>query len=78
MSVVEISKRVLEILKPASKPYYFRDYVLTGFGVRVYPSGKIMFIAEVWYKGKSSRKSLGTYPIVQPQQARLQRTQVYI
>ncbi len=33
-----------------------------GFGVKVNPSGRIAFIFEVRYQGKSYRKTLGTYP----------------
>ena len=73
MSTATINSKTLDNLRPALKPYYLRDTTLTGFGVRVYPSGKIMFIPEVWYDGRQShRKSLGAYPIMQPQLARLE------
>lgn len=67
---VAITTRTLNKLKPAAQPYFLRDTTLNGFGVKVNTSGKISFISEVWHDGRSYRKTLGSYPILQLQQAR--------
>ncbi|SHO51951.1 tyrosine-type recombinase/integrase [Desulfopila aestuarii] len=65
-----ITTRTLNKLKPAGQPYFLRDTTLNGFGVKVNTSGKISFVSEVWHGGRSYRKTLGSYPILQLQQAR--------
>ncbi len=72
MSCISINQRTLNNLNPAKKPYFLRDNTLKGFGVKVNPSGKVSFVAEVWYKGESRRKTLGEYPFLQIQQAKEQ------
>ena len=71
MFQIAITNRALSNLKPSTKPYFLRDSTLKGFGVKVNPSGAIRFIAEVWHEGRSSRKTLGDYPILDLQQARV-------
>lgn len=59
-----ITARTLKSIKPKSASYYLRDSKVTGFGVKVYPSGTIKYIAEVRHEGKSFRKTLGAFPIL--------------
>ena len=47
MSVRNISNKVLSNLKPDVKPYFVRDNILKGFGVRVNPMGKRYAKVEV-------------------------------
>ncbi|MDB4516346.1 integrase family protein [Crocinitomicaceae bacterium] len=60
----------MELLRPRAKEYFVRDSEIKGFGARVYPSGRIRFIAEHWVDGKSHRKTLGSYPEVSVRDAR--------
>jgi hypothetical protein len=55
---------------PKASPYFIRDTRVKGFTVKVNTSCSIKFIAEVWRKGKSIRKTLGDYPILSHQDAR--------
>jgi hypothetical protein len=71
MSQVAITNRTLDNLKPSIKPYFLRDSTLKGFGVKVNPTGTVKFVVEVWHEGRSSRKTLGDYPILDLQQARI-------
>lgn len=64
MPKVSISSSILDRLLPNSKPYFIRDTTLRGFGVKVNPSGSIKYIAEVLHKGRTSRKTLGQYPVL--------------
>ncbi len=70
MSHVSITPTLLSKLKPATKPYFVRDSNLKGFGIKVNPSGSVKFIAEVKYKGKSKRKTVGAHPILSLQDAK--------
>lgn len=65
-----ITTKVLNSIKQKSTPYYIRDSRLTGFGVKVSPSGSVKFIAETKYLGRSTRKTLGSHPILPVSEAR--------
>ncbi len=67
---MSITSRTLNNLKPDAKPYFLRDKLLKGFGVKVNPSGTIKFIAEVRHDGRTSRKTLGDYGILNLNDAR--------
>ena len=47
-----------------SSSYFVRDSELKGYALRVFPSGTIKYIVEVWYNGRSHRKTLGSYPVL--------------
>ncbi|MGW8195165.1 MAG: Arm DNA-binding domain-containing protein [Desulforhopalus sp.] len=64
MSHVLITARVLDSLKPSKKPYFLRDTTLKGFAVKVNTSGSVKFVAEIRHEGRTSRKTLGEYPIL--------------
>ncbi len=70
MFQVCISSRVLNSLSPQSKPYFIKDSNVKGFAVKVNPSGSIKYIAEVKYRGRSKRKTIGEYPLISPSDAR--------
>lgn len=62
-----ITVHTLEALKPAAAPYEVRDSKLSGFLVRVQPSGAISFVAQV---GRGKRVTLGRWPACTLQRAR--------
>ncbi|WP_350187831.1 site-specific integrase [Thalassobaculum sp.] len=62
-----ISERLLNKLKPAEAPYEVRDTRMTGFLVRVQPSGLMTFYVE-YARGK--RYKLGRTDAVKPEAAR--------
>lgn len=70
MPHLSITPTLLSKLKPATKPYFVRDSNLQGFGLKVNPSGSIKYIAEVKYRGKSNRKTVGEFPIISLQEAK--------
>lgn len=65
-----ITARVIRGVKPADSVYFVRDTKLKGFAIRVFPSGTIKYVAEVWHNGRSHRKTLGTYPVLGVNEAR--------
>jgi len=63
MANIKITKSFLNGLKATGKDTIYRD--TDGFGVRVYPKGKISFIAEGRIEdGDSKRVTLGPYPVM--------------
>ena len=65
-----LSKRVVDRLSVNGKDAIFWDRDLAGFGVRVYPSGKKVFVVQTRAFGRSKRVTLGTYGKFTPEQAR--------
>lgn len=69
--VVRLTKSVVDRVEPPSKGQRFiRDEVLTGFGLRVTPSGAKSFVVEVRVNGRNRRKTLGRYGPLTVEQAR--------
>ena len=70
-----LTKRAVDALEPASTPWIAWDDKLTGFGVRIQPSGVKSFIVN-YRAGDGGRKApnkrvvLGRYGKVAPDQAR--------
>jgi integrase len=62
-----IGSQLIKRLEPRDKPYEVRDSRLTGFLIRVQPSGYMSYVAE-WGRGK--RKSIGRVGVLTPAQAR--------
>ena len=64
-----ISKRTVEALS-VEKDMVYWDSELPGFGVRVYPSGSKVYIAQTRAKGKSKRVTVGRHGVITAEQAR--------
>ena len=62
--MAKITSKTLKSATPSSSVYFIRDSELKGFALRVFSSGTIKYIAEVWYNGKSHRKTLGSFPVL--------------
>jgi len=58
--MAKITSRTLKSATPKSSVYFIRDSELKGFALRVFPSGTIKYVVEVWSNGRSHRKTLGT------------------
>jgi integrase len=69
--MTKITKRFLDSLKPGDKDQYYWDSDLTGFGVRVKPSGHISFMVQYRNEfGRSRRMTIGKYGPLTPDEAR--------
>ena len=71
-----LSKCVLDRLSVNGKDAIFWDRDLAGFGIRVYPSGKKVFVVQTRAFGRSKRVTLGQYPALTPDAARKDATAV--
>ena len=56
-----LTKRTVDRLSVNGKDAVFWDNELPGFGVRVYPSGKKVFVVQTRAFGRSKRVRLGTH-----------------
>ena len=56
-----LTKRTVDRLSVDGKDAIFWDNDLPGFGVRIYPSGKKVFVVQTRAFGRSKRVSLGTH-----------------
>ena len=65
-----ISKRTVEVLK-VKKDTIFWDSQLTGFGVRVHPTGRKVYVAQTRARGKPARKiTVGVHGVIIAEEAR--------
>ncbi len=72
----KITKSRLDGLSARNKEYFVWDTSLAGFGVRVKPSGKIVFIYQCRIGRRQRRISIGPYKPLSPDEARKDATQL--
>ena len=65
-----LTKRIVDRLAVNDKDGVFWDSELPGFGVRVYPSGRKVYVVQARANGKSTRVTVGRHGDVAPDQAR--------
>ena len=65
-----ISRRTVEGLPTEKREAVFWDRELSGFGVRVYPSGAKVYVVQTRAGGKSRRITIGRHGLVSAEQAR--------
>jgi len=63
----QITRRLVQSLRPDAKPYEVRDNALKGFLLRVQPSGVMAYIVEF---GRGRRLTLGRAPVLTVEEAR--------
>ena len=66
----KLAKRVVDRLAVDGKDAVFWDRDLPGFGVRVYPSGRKVYVVQSRFGGKSRRVTVGRHGDITPDQAR--------
>ena len=67
---VPLTKRVLDAAKPREKEYFAWCGALPGFGARIYPSGRKIFIAQVRIGRSQRRIKIGPFGAFTVEQAR--------
>ena len=65
-----LSKRIVDRLAVDGKDAVFWDRGLPGFGVRVYPSGRKVYVVQTRAGGKSRRVTVGRHGEIAPDRAR--------
>ncbi|MYF69169.1 MAG: site-specific integrase [Proteobacteria bacterium] len=71
-----ISKRTVESLPVGDREAVYWDSSLSGFGVRVYPSGSRVYLVQTRSGGRSRRLTLGRHGLITAEQARRKAAQI--
>ena len=71
-----ISRRTVEALPTGEREAVFWDHELSGFGVRVYPSGTKVYLVQTRSGGNSTRVTIGRHGVLTAEQARRKAAQV--
>ena len=66
----KITKRSVDAAAPADKEFFLWDDELKGFGLRVYPSGRKMYLAQFRAGGRLRRVNIGLHGALTPELAR--------
>lgn len=61
MAKVRLTKRAVDAAKPAAKEYLLWDAELPGFGLRVYPSGRKVYLLQYKRRGETRKLRLGQH-----------------
>ena len=75
-STLSLSGRAVDALAASERDVIFWDRELAGFGVRVYPSGRKVYVVQSRAGGGPRRVTLGTHGEITATQARLRAAQV--
>ncbi|MBB2199616.1 MAG: tyrosine-type recombinase/integrase [Gluconacetobacter sp.] len=68
--MVKITKRSVEAAAKTGKEYFLWDDELRGFGLRVHPSGRKIYLAQFRAGGRIRRVNIGPHGPITPDQAR--------
>ncbi|MCW2247770.1 hypothetical protein M2352_003404 [Azospirillum fermentarium] len=68
--MVKITKRSVDAAVPGEQEFFLWDEELKGFGLRVYPSGRKMYLAQFRAGGRLRRVNIGPHGVLTPDVAR--------
>lgn len=68
--MVKLTKRAVEAAEPKNKDYVLWDDDISGFGLRVFPSGKRSYVFQYRQRGRSRRVSIGQHGVWTAETAR--------
>ena len=68
--MTKITKRSVDAAVPGDKEFFIWDDELKGFGLRVYPSGRKMYLAQFRAGGRLRRINIGLHGALTPELAR--------
>ncbi len=67
----KITKRAVESVRPGSRAVFLWDTEIPGFGVKVTPAGKRVYILQYTFGGRSRRYTIGQHGVDRtPEEAR--------
>ena len=72
----KITKRTVDALKPHERERVAWDDDLKGFGVRVHPSGRKVYIVKTRYRGRVIKMTIGPHGAVTPTYARVRAAEI--
>ncbi|MCK0097620.1 site-specific integrase [Yoonia sp. F2084L] len=68
--MTKLTKRVVESLAPEAKERIVWDDELGGFGLRIYPTGRKVYVVQYRANGRTRRKNLGQHGVLTADEAR--------
>lgn len=68
--MAKITKRSVDAAEPGEREFFLWDEELKGFGLRVYPSGRKMYLAQFRSGGRLRRVNIGLHGALTPDAAR--------
>lgn len=68
--MAKLTKLYVDSLQQSGKEQIYWDNDLAGFGVRVYPTGRKVFIVQYKLHGRTRRKTLGKHTLITADEAR--------
>ncbi|SEW19795.1 Site-specific recombinase XerD [Cognatiyoonia koreensis] len=68
--MAKLTKRHVESIAPNTKERILWDDELSGFGLRVYPTGRKVYVVQYKLHGRTRRKNLGKHGVVTADEAR--------
>lgn len=66
----KLTKRIVDAARPEDEEYFVWDSELKGFGLRVYPSGRKIFVLQYRSGGRTRRLKVGPYGALTVEEAR--------
>ncbi|MCH8323458.1 MAG: integrase arm-type DNA-binding domain-containing protein, partial [Proteobacteria bacterium] len=66
----KLTKSSIDAAKPMEKDYFLWDPALSGFGVRIFPSGKKTYLIQYRKNGRTRRYKIGPHVVFTVDQAR--------
>ena len=66
----KMTKRSVEGLELHEKEYFVWDREISGFGVRVYPSGRKTYLVQYRSSGRTRRRTIGQHGVLTAIEAR--------
>ncbi|MFD2235754.1 Arm DNA-binding domain-containing protein [Phaeospirillum tilakii] len=74
--MAKLTKRVVDQIAPGSTESMHWDDELKGFGLRVWPSGRKVYMVMSRVKGRLRRITIGPHGAITPEQARIRAHEI--
>ena len=74
--MVKITKRTVDALSPQERERVVWDDDLKGFGVRIHPSGRKVYIVKTRFRGRTVKATIGPHGVVTPAEARTRAAEI--
>ncbi len=72
----KITKRAVDALRPAERERVVWDDDITGFGVRVHPTGRKVYIVKYRHEGRAVKATIGPHGLITPAAARARAAEI--
>ena len=72
----KITKRAVDALRPTERERVVWDDEITGFGVRVHPSGRKVYIVKYRHEGRAVKATIGPHGPITPAAARARAAEI--